>query len=146
MVVSLLQRCGHKLTLYALYFQDTVVALQALSEFAKLVYSKDVNMRINVFTTKGQTPSTKIERYINRENNDILQYVDVSVQYFVLINSIGHNPDNINMLGTHGHNVHGPHSLCWPTISNPHQSNTILLVGSTWNQTDGSTWGQCVVK
>ena len=81
MVVSLLQRCGHKLTYYVSYFQDTVVALQALSEFAKLVYSKDVDMRINVFTTKGQTPSTKIERYINRENNDILQYVDVSVQY-----------------------------------------------------------------
>ena len=95
-----------------MYFQDTVVALQALSEFAKLVYSKDVNMRINVFTTKGQTPSTKIERYINRENNDILQYVDVSVQYLdVLVYSISHNPDNINMLGTHMHSVDGPHSL-----------------------------------
>ena len=129
MVVSLQQRCGHKLTLYALYFQDTVVALQALSEFAKLVYSKDVNMRINVFTTKGLTPSTKIERYINRENNDILQYVDVSVQYLeVLINSIGHNPDNINMLGIHGHNMDGPHSPRRPNISNPHQSNATLLV------------------
>ena len=42
-------------------------------------------MRINVFTTKGQTPSTKIERYITRENNDILQYVDVSVQYLDIL-------------------------------------------------------------
>ena len=53
------------------------------------------------------------------------------------------NQDNIDMLGPHGHNNVGQHSLCGPNVGNLHRSNAYLLVGSC-NQHDGSTQGQRV--
>ena len=46
------------------------------------------------------------------------------------------------MLVPRGHNVDGPHLLRWPKVGNPHRPNATLLVGSTWDQHDGSTSGQ----
>ena len=55
-------------------------------------------------------------------------------------------PDNIDMLGQRGHNVDGSNSLHGPNFGNPHRPNVTLLAGSTWNQHDGSTSVQRVVK
>ena len=68
----------NKLTCDFTLFQDTVVALQALSEFATLVYSKDVDMRIDITTKKGLLPGKTQTIRLNSENHDVLQYRDVS--------------------------------------------------------------------
>ena len=54
------------------------MALQALSEFATLVYSKDVDMRIDITTKKGLLPGKTQTIRLNSENHDVLQYRDVS--------------------------------------------------------------------
>lgn len=64
---------------YGGYFstQDTVVALQAFSEFAAQIYSKDVDMTLDISTTKGNNlVGTKKQIKLTSENHDILQYVD----------------------------------------------------------------------
>ena len=55
-----------------------MVALQALSEFATLVYSKDIDMRIDITTKKGMLPGPSQTIRLNPENHDVLQYRDVS--------------------------------------------------------------------
>ena len=53
--VSLLQRCGHKPTLYALYFQDTVFALQAISECVNYNHATS-----NLAIYSHETPQNKL--------------------------------------------------------------------------------------
>ena len=42
--------------------------------------------------------------------------------------------------------VGGPYLLCCPKVGNPHRPNASLLIGSTWDQHDGSMLGQCKVE
>lgn len=53
-------------------FQDTVVALQGLAEFATLTYSKDVTLAITIDDT-----ATVHNLTINSENMDVLQILEV---------------------------------------------------------------------
>ena len=60
------------------YLQDTVVALQALSEFAELIYSKEVDMSIDISTNKGGIISPVKTILLTSESHDVLQYAEVS--------------------------------------------------------------------
>ena len=60
------------------YLQDTVVALQALSEFAELIYSKEVDMSIDISKSKGGIISPVKTILLTSESHDVLQYAEVS--------------------------------------------------------------------
>lgn len=55
-------------------FQDTVVALQALSDMASQMFTSDVSM--NVTVEYGSESPKNVT--INSENMDVLQFIDVS--------------------------------------------------------------------
>lgn len=57
--------------------QDTVVALQALSEFASLIYSMNVNLVVTITTKTGGISGTPVTITLNNNNHDILQYRDI---------------------------------------------------------------------
>lgn len=57
-----------------------MVGLQALTEFAKLIYSKEVSMTIDISTKKGEVSSAVQSVQLNRDNHDVLHYKDVSKQ------------------------------------------------------------------
>ena len=56
-----------------------MVALQALSEFANLIYSKNVDMRIDIATKKGAIAGPTKTIRLNKDNHDVLLYADVSL-------------------------------------------------------------------
>ena len=60
--------------------QDTVVALQALSEFAESIYSDKVNMDIQLSTTKNGVQSPTETLHLDKQSHDVLLYADVSSQ------------------------------------------------------------------
>jgi len=63
-----------------------VVALQALTEFAGLIYSKDVNMNVAVWIRKGgyDDPTTTHTFMLNTGNHDVFQYKDVGKNVLLL--------------------------------------------------------------
>ncbi|XP_060566096.1 CD109 antigen-like isoform X2 [Ruditapes philippinarum] len=56
--------------------QDTVVALQALAEFAGLIYSSNVDMVIDICNDTCAVPANKRTINLNSANHDVLQYVE----------------------------------------------------------------------
>jgi hypothetical protein len=56
-------------------FQDTVVALQALSDIASQIYTSDVSMTVSV-DYGSESPKNVT---INPENMDVLQFIDVNI-------------------------------------------------------------------
>ncbi|XP_052794417.1 CD109 antigen-like isoform X2 [Mya arenaria] len=61
--------------------QDTVVALQALTEYASLVYTDNVALSVTVNTRTRSADNTLVDGppvtiTLNRENHDVLQYID----------------------------------------------------------------------
>ncbi|WAQ99999.1 CD109-like protein [Mya arenaria] len=66
--------------------QDTVVALQALTEYASLVYTDNVALSVTVNTRTRSADNTLVDGppvtiTLNRENHDVLQYIDIN-QFF----------------------------------------------------------------
>lgn len=59
------------------YFQDTIIALQALAEFAGEIYSSDFNMRLTLESSKGDK---FMDSYtITPENALVLKSFEVSI-------------------------------------------------------------------
>ncbi|XP_045203101.2 alpha-2-macroglobulin-like isoform X2 [Mercenaria mercenaria] len=56
--------------------QDTVVALQSFTEFAALIYSKEVSMVIDICKDTCAIPANKKQIILNNQNHDILQFVE----------------------------------------------------------------------
>lgn len=56
--------------------QDTIVALQALSSFASLIYTSNVDMSVQLYTVKGAIESPRHTLTLTSQNHDVLQYVD----------------------------------------------------------------------
>ena len=61
-----------------LYYQDTCVALQALSEYATLAYVGHVNLNISLAYSDM---TSLVEEYfsLNDENSQVLQVIEVSL-------------------------------------------------------------------
>lgn len=55
--------------------QDTVIGLQALSEFAELIYTPDVDFTVQL--TLSADPNFKKTISVNRQNSMVLQLVEV---------------------------------------------------------------------
>lgn len=66
--------CTLKLMHLTITLQDTVVALQAMAEFASLIYSSKVNMSILI----DDAVSTNRTLTVDADNMDVLQLVEVS--------------------------------------------------------------------
>ena len=58
-------------------FQDTVVGLQAFEELAELIYSTDVDMRIEILALSNETLVVCKSFDLTEENHDVLQLQDV---------------------------------------------------------------------
>ncbi|XP_064609177.1 LOW QUALITY PROTEIN: CD109 antigen-like [Liolophura sinensis] len=66
--------------------QDTVLALQALSEFAKLIYSPEFNIEVNLQAGELQKHIT-----VNKDNSVLLQTIDLpNVPTVVDVHATGH--------------------------------------------------------
>lgn len=57
-------------------FQDTVIGLQALSEFAELVYTPDIDFTVQL--TSSADPSFSRIIKVDHQNSMVLQLVEVN--------------------------------------------------------------------
>lgn len=55
--------------------QDTVIGLQALSEFAELIYSPDIDFTVELTSTVD--PNFRKTISVNQQNSMVLQLVEV---------------------------------------------------------------------
>ena len=58
-------------------FQDTVIGLQAFEVLAELIYSPDVDMRIEILAWSKGTLVVTNNFDLTEENHDVLQLQDV---------------------------------------------------------------------
>ena len=65
-----------KLSFSHFFFQDTVIGLQALSEFAELIYTSDTDFTVQL--TSSADPSFSQTIKVNQQNSMVLQLVEVT--------------------------------------------------------------------
>ena len=64
------------------FFQDTVIGLQALAEFAEMIYTPDVAFTLQLTASADPTFSRTIT--VNKQNSMVLQLIEVIVYYPLL--------------------------------------------------------------